>query len=359
MKKSLLTLAALGAVAAAAQAQSNVTIFGLLDGNVSHYTAGSKSGAANETTLNDGTTNGLNGSRLGFRVTEDLGGGLKANVLMEGGLSVATGAQLQGGRAWGRQVYLGLSNSAWGELRIGRQYILEDSTMGMGNPFGNALTLNPGTGVTNAGKALPFFLNAPRVDGAISYFTPTVAGFSGALQVTDATSSYDRFYGTKLGYSAGALATALSYEWNKQRGTGDSVNKSLTVSANYNFGSFKLLGGLQRNSDLATGSGNGAFTGANLTVTDAAGTLVASKLNGYTLGAELPMGNLLWGANYTAVKYESSTGASKGLGKLALGVRYGFSKNTFGYASFSTATGDLKDYIAQKTVTQVGLRTAF
>jgi GBP family porin len=359
VKKTLTTLAALLAAAGAAQAQSSVTVFGLLDGNVSHYSAGSKSGAVDETTLNDGTTNGLNGSRIGFRTTEDLGGGLKANVLMEGGLSVATGAQLQGGRAWGRQIYLGLSDATLGEFRIGRQYILEDSTMGMGNPFSNALTLNPGTGVTNVGRALPFFLNAPRVDGAITYFTPSFGGFSAAAQVTDANATSDRFYGTKLGYAAGDLASALSYEWNKQRGTGTRVNKSLTVSANYNFGSFKLLGGLQRNSDLATGSGNGAFTGGNLTVVDANGSLVASKLNGYTLGAELPMGNILWGANYTTVKYESAAGDSKSLGKLALGARYGFSKNTFAYAGLSVATGDLKDYIAQKTVTQLGLRTAF
>jgi hypothetical protein len=56
---------------------------------------------------------------------------------------------------------------------------------------------------------------------------------------------------------------AGSYEWNESRATGDDVNKSLTVGANYNFGFMKLLGGFQANDDLVLGSGNGAFIGNN------------------------------------------------------------------------------------------------
>jgi predicted porin len=217
MKTKLTLIATLLAAAGAAQAQSSVTLFTLVDANLSHYAAGSLSGAANDTTLNDGTTNGMNGSRWGIKTTEDLGGGLRANLLLEGGFSVATGSALQGGRTFGRQGFIALASSTLGELRVGRQYILEDSVMGQSNPFGNALTLNPGTGVTNKTKSLPFFLNNPRVDGAITYFTPSFNGFSAAAQITDATGNYDRFIGTKLAYSAGALNTAMSYEWNKSQ----------------------------------------------------------------------------------------------------------------------------------------------
>jgi general bacterial porin, GBP family len=153
-KTTLLAAAALLA-AGAAQAQSTVTLYGLLDLGLNQYKAGSNSGGASVWKLNDGVVNGLNGSRWGIRVSEDLGGGLKANAVAESGLSADTGALGQGGLAFGRQVFVGLSQASLGELRVGRQYILSDSTMGMGNPFGNALVNNPGTGVTNATRSSP------------------------------------------------------------------------------------------------------------------------------------------------------------------------------------------------------------
>ncbi|MBQ0945497.1 porin [Ideonella sp. 4Y16] len=356
--KPLVLAAALAATAGLAQAQSSVTLFGLVDANVTRYRAGSQSGSPSDIALNDGTTNGLNGSRWGLRVSEDLGGGLKVGVLLEGGLSLANGTALQGGRSFGRQSYLSLGGSV-GELRVGRQYILSDGVLGQSNPYGNALTLNPGTGVTNVGKALPFFLNAPRVDGALTYISPTLAGFQFSAQITDATATYDRFHGLKLQYADGPLYAALTHEWNTSRKTDDSVNQSTTLAMNYNVGAFKLLGGLQRNRDLALGSGNGAFTGANLSVTGSAGTFVADRSDGWTLGAEVPMGPWLFGGNYTVVKYAAAGGASQNLGKFALGARYGLSKSSFLYTSASTATGDLKDHIAQRSAMQLGMRTAF
>lgn len=351
-------LAALLGLAGAAQAQSSVTVFGLIDVNATHYSAGQRSGGASNWALNDGTVNGLNGSRWGIRTTEDLGGGLKASVLLESGLTADTGALGQGGRSFGRQVYLALSSASLGEIRFGRQYLLEDSVMGQTNPFGNALTLNPGTGITNAGKALPFWLNAPRADNVVQVQSLNLGGFQAAAQLAPGETTADRFHGLKLTYGSGAFNSALSYEWNRSRVTGDNVNQSLTLAANYNFGSFKLLGGVQRNRQLATGSGNGAFTGANLVVTGDT-TLTADRTDAYTVGVELPHGNFLFGANYSLVTYADAGSHSLNLGKFALGARYGLSKNTFLYAALSQATGDLKDYIAQKSVVQAGMRMAF
>lgn len=108
----------------------------------------------------------------------------------------------------------------------------------------------------------------------------------------------------RAAYSAGKLNAALSYEWNKPRG-GDNTNKSLTIGANYDFGVLKLMGGLQQNRNLATGSGNGAAVGvSNLTVTGAT-TLTLKDLNGYTIGAEIPVSAAATlGVNYTPVKYK-------------------------------------------------------
>ncbi|MFT3956906.1 MAG: porin [Piscinibacter sp.] len=360
MKPQHLIPLSLAAMAGAAHAQSSVTLYTLLDVNVSHYSAGSQSGAGSVWKMQDGTVNGLNGSRWGIRTSEDLGGGLRANVLAEAGLLADTGSAAQGGRAFGRQVYVALSQAGVGEVRLGRQYILEDSVMALTNPFANALVSNPSTSVNNAGRNLPLWLNAPRADNVVQLQTASLGGFMLAAQVAPGEGTADRFQGVRLAYAGGPLNAALSYEMNKSRSTGDTTNKSLTIGANYDFGVLKLMGGLQRNSDLATGSGNGAAVGVSNLVVTGASSLTMTDLNGYTIGAEIPVGTAtVLGVNYTGVKYESATGQSLTLGKAALTARYGLSKNTFLYTGVSMATGDLKNYIAEKTVVQAGMRAAF
>jgi general bacterial porin, GBP family len=77
MKKSLFALAALTAFAGAAQAQSSVTLYGILDTGVAYNNNASTAGSS--TAAVDGI---LNTSRWGFKGTEDLGGGLKANFVL-------------------------------------------------------------------------------------------------------------------------------------------------------------------------------------------------------------------------------------------------------------------------------------
>lgn len=360
MKKTFLPCALLMALGTSAQAQSNVTLYGLLDLNVSNYKAGSAAGGASRTDMNDGTTNGLNGSRWGMRVAEDLGGGLKVNAVLEAGLNADTGAAAQGGRAFGRQVFIGMSHASYGEFRMGRQYVFEDIVQGMTNPFGNALVLNQGTGVTNMGRALPMWLNAPRADNVVQYRTPSFSGFSAGVQVAPGEGTADRFHGVLVSYASGPLTTGLSYEWNKPRAGGSDTNKVLTLGGNYNFGAFKLLGGYQSAKSLATGSVNGAASGVSNLIVTGPITFTATQIAGYTVGVEVPLNaQLSIGANYSLNTYESATGQELDLGKAALAARYGLSKNTFLYVGASLATADLKEYISQKRVVQAGIRTAF
>ena len=88
MKKSLIALAALGAFAGAASAQSSVTLYGLVDINYQHLRSGDLSPLAGESLnrLSYGHVYGP-GSRWGLRVSEDLGSGLKANVVLESGFN--------------------------------------------------------------------------------------------------------------------------------------------------------------------------------------------------------------------------------------------------------------------------------
>jgi predicted porin len=138
MKKSLIALAALSAFATAAQAQSSVSVYGILDVGYSDKeatTAGGTSGSFWTATATSGSkhaqaagkvtsTNGITGvgsestSRLGFKGTEDLGGGLKANFVVETGLNPAESTV----SAWNtRQAYAGLQGG-FGSLNVGTVY---------------------------------------------------------------------------------------------------------------------------------------------------------------------------------------------------------------------------------------------
>ena len=119
MKKAIRCAAALlaGAGASAAMAQSNVTIYGLVDTGLV-YTTNVNAAGDNMTKMPSLT--GSFPSRVGFRGTEDLGGGLQAVFTLETGLSLDTGAMGQGNRIFGRQASVGLKG-AFGTVTLGRQ----------------------------------------------------------------------------------------------------------------------------------------------------------------------------------------------------------------------------------------------
>lgn len=86
MKKTLIAGACVAALSAPlAHAQSSVTLYGLIDAGIV-YT--NNANGASLWRLNSGT---VNGSRVGFRGTEDLGGGLKALFVLENGFNVNNG----------------------------------------------------------------------------------------------------------------------------------------------------------------------------------------------------------------------------------------------------------------------------
>ena len=132
MKKSLLALAAMGAFAGAAQAQSSVTVYGIYDGGYA-YTNKVETSAAGVATNN--AQSGFSGgqqasSRIGFRGTEDLGGGLAAVFNLEFGIAAGTGdTTVAGGvltpagqqTAGTRTSVVGLTSKEFGSVTVGRQ----------------------------------------------------------------------------------------------------------------------------------------------------------------------------------------------------------------------------------------------
>src|SRR3954469_17822489 len=158
MKKTLIALAGLAAMAAAgtASAQSSVPLFGIVDATLGY----GKGGVSNKTQL---TNSGYNISRLGFRGTEDLGGGLAASFWLGAGISNDDG-RAGGAIAAGNQGVTVASNTGlnfnrrstvslaggWGELRLGRDYTPSFWNMTIFDPFG---TNGVGTNQVEVGAA--------------------------------------------------------------------------------------------------------------------------------------------------------------------------------------------------------------
>jgi predicted porin len=122
MKKALAT-SALGLVALGAQAQSSVTLYGIVDTGIGYQSSqtslGSTSGGRSVVKMVNGV---WAGSRFGFKGAEDLGGGTKAIFQLEQGFNSATGAQGVSGLMFNRQAYVGVADATYGTVTAGRQY---------------------------------------------------------------------------------------------------------------------------------------------------------------------------------------------------------------------------------------------
>lgn len=113
MAKHAVACSVLLSVCGAANAQSSVTIYGRAD-------AGMDSPRSGGSSVNRVFSGGSAGSNLGFRGVENLGGGLAAVFRLEMGINLDDGTLGQGGRAFGREASVGLSDARFGTLQMGR-----------------------------------------------------------------------------------------------------------------------------------------------------------------------------------------------------------------------------------------------
>jgi len=139
MKKTIAALACLAALAA--HAQSSVTLYGSADIALTWTSNGQGTAlpgagpATPASTRRLAVDSGIGpGSRIGFRGREDLGGGLAGVFLAEMGMDLSSGVQQQGGAAFGRQIFVGLSGTNW-TLTAGRQYSPLDIAYGVADAF--------------------------------------------------------------------------------------------------------------------------------------------------------------------------------------------------------------------------------
>lgn len=198
---ALASAAVLAAAPAAAQTASSLQLYGIVDIGVEFNDSGAPDGR--RTLVNSGN---LSGQRLGFRGTEDLGGGLKAVFNLEMGLSVDTGAVLslpdEPTSFFARRSVVGLQGG-FGELYLGRDYTPGFWTVIQNDRFRYGL---PGTAST------PSQIAVTRASNGVFYTTPALGGFTGrlaaALGAESSTAPKDRgrFYSAGVEYRSGKLS---------------------------------------------------------------------------------------------------------------------------------------------------------
>jgi predicted porin len=317
MKKTLIALAAVAATSAFAQ--STVTLYGVVDQG---YNTDKKTvaGVASKIT---GLTSILSGSRLGFKGTEDLGGGLKANFVVEMGitpdeaiLTAATGAS-------NRQSYVGFEG-AFGTVNLGRQYTQIHGVQGSFDANGNATAagwLGGGTSTVRQANAIVYttptfngFSAAVELGHAEVAQTPSVVGnagnttavglnyANGPLTVKAAVESIKL---TKLTYTApGAAAADLSDAL--------ATRKASSIGASYDLGVVKLMA---------------------VTTTAKAGSAAdAGKVTTNNYGVSAPVGAVTLNATVSNGKYIDSGAAAVKTSGYQVGANYSLSKRTTAYA---------------------------
>lgn len=301
MKKTLIVLGLLGSVAGVAQAQSAVTVYGVLDVGVSKATGTpTKEGAGDN-------------NRLGFKGVEDLGGGLAAIFQAEIRFDPDTGTTEGNGT---RPLFQGQSRVGlkgdFGQFRLGRGLTAMQESAAAFDPWGATRargTFNPGIALANyiSDPLNPTNATQNRFGNAAFYNSPMIGGFQGNLTVAtkeDGTSPTLHASVVPVSatgtYNNGPISAMLAYERNAVE------DKFWMLGGSYNVGPANLMASYAQTKFAADDS----------------------KTKGWLIGAKVVAGpgNVLVG--YGRKKPDGVEAAKQ----VSVGYEYNLSKRTFLYA---------------------------
>lgn len=339
MKKTQVALAALALVASSA-AMAEVTIYGTVDAGVANSTG---------TGTNLSSAGGfVAGNNIGFKGSEDLGGGMKANFQLETGFDL-NGYTANGGAAttttvsesattkapfFNRIATVGLSGD-FGTVTLGQQLspfvgsVAGTGTLGNGHFFVNRLIMAgnfSGAAVNSSTSTSTFAYNGFFIPNAISYSTPSIGGFT----LTGLTT-------TKSGSNDGAVPAQVDtdrYSALSLTGAIENVNLSLAYQSRSNTYTSTAI------------SANTAINGFTL-----AGSYISNKFEGDSNTGSFNAGvgydvqpNLNLSVQY-AWNNGSSAATSSNQDLIGLAAKYSLSKRSFLYASYTRATnGAMSNY---------------
>ncbi len=312
--RKLLIASLLSGLGTTAMAQTNVQVYGLADMYLGH---GKSSNTYKQTRANEG---GYAATQLGFRGTEDLGGGLKALFNFEMGISMDTGnGNLPGPNlSFTRQSWVGLGGG-WGTVTMGRQYTPLFRVTWRPDPYGVNSIFSPIVLWAQTQGQTGLLPWASRADNAVMYASPTNLPIQGALMYApgEATAPSTRsgdYYGGSLTYSQGPLWVGYGFQQRKSGNAAAPVPSPTKTTAqalavNYQTNQFRL----------------GASYGEQ--DSDVAGSPKAKLLSLH--GEYRITGNQQIGATYTR---RDVSGTSNDNDALLLGYNYDLSRRTALYA---------------------------
>jgi predicted porin len=325
MRKTLIALAVLGTAAGVAHAQSNVTIYGVVDTGYIKETGRSWRMGSNVD------------NRIGFRGTEDLGGGLKATFQLERRFDLNDGTignngvpRYRGpgdrGVDWDGAANMGLAGD-WGAVRFGRVNNLATETIRKFDPFNQF----------GVGSMVWSTQRQARISNSVRYDSPNWSGFSFGASWTlkDATKpgpslaspggNDNQGFGVNLSYDNGPLALTANFD----RRADSNSSRLWNLGGAYKFGDAKVSLLYENTRDKGSVSGTPLSWGIGN----------VSKQQNWLLGLAwgIGPGELDASVQYFRVKDHISVtpDGSKSNWKYALGYTYNLSKRTSAYAQAS------------------------
>jgi len=366
MKKTLLAAALMAGFAGVAQAETSVTLYGILDGGIGYQQIKGSIDGEDFKFKKTGMINGVQfGNRWGLKGSEDLGNGLRAVFVLESGFGLDTGKSAQGGRLFGRQATLGLASDAWGQVDIGRQTNIASKYFGgVASPFGASF------GQANVGATFGS-ANTVRWDNMLMYQTPNFSGFQFGVGYSFNADGAQQFKAngeddpnvtgitTGIRYANGPLAAALTYDQIRDNyaeledGTEGKVTvKQWNLGASYDFEVVKLHAGFGQTRDGWIGAYG---YGADELDDQVSLTADGLKANLYTFGISAPVGAGTVMASWAMADPKGTIEDGSKQNIYSLGYTYGFSKRTsmYAYGSYAKNIYFLDD--AKSTVLGVGL----
>lgn len=319
MHKKVAIACAIGALCGTAQAQSSVTVFGVLDLSLVNARA---TGSGSKTMINP---DGNSSNRLGFRGEEDLGGGMKASFFIEAGVNpdngTGGGTSLDnkttvntGGLTLARRSTVALSGS-FGEVRLGRDYT---------PTFINLTPAAHPIGTNGVGSSAQLFFpiasggTTPRTNtrasNAINYISPEIGGFSANIMyavgeqpsMPAATKNDGNYLGARVAFRSGPLSIS------------GATGKTNYATGNYTQSNIGLVYRIAE---------------ARLYYLWGENKVGVTKTNANMVGLQYVVGALgEFRAAYTTVK---ATGIANDASQVALSYTYNLSKRTALYTNYS------------------------
>lgn len=326
MKKLVVAVAAM-ILAGAAQAETSVNLYGLVDAGVTYV---NNTGGNSAVRMDSGV---MNGNRWGLKGREELGNGIAGVFQVESGFSLDNGEHGQNGKLFGRQAFAGVDVENVGKVTFGRQYDFMDDIgdySTVGNQFGGVYAENNFHSVDGIG--------GNRVDNSIKFRSANFSGVSfgvmAGLGAEDASNKKSgRVMSAKLGYD-GFPGLSVGAAYVRSNGTGLNASDktdNVGVGAAY---------------DLGFGSVNGLVTMTKLNYNAPAMTDI--KLNAYELGYThriTPQLSAGLGLQYLDNRTDGAKKQDLYGGTVA--VDYAFSKRTdaYGLVAFQQAKKDNGAYM--------------